>query len=168
MIRRTFLLLALPAALAGCEPPRSPTGGEDRCVVASLSDGDSLHCADGRRVRLLSIDAPEMAQTPYGEEARRRLDALLPRGTEARLERDVERSDRHGRVLAYVYTPEGEMVNLEMARSGYAVALVYPPNVRHEEAIRAAVEEARREERGLWASGGFACRPVDFRAGRCR
>jgi micrococcal nuclease len=167
--RRALACAALLAALlAGCREPSGDSHTAERCVVASLSDGDSLHCADGRRVRLLSIDAPEMAQAPYGEEARRRLDALLPAGTAARLELDVEPSDRFGRTLAYVYTPAGELVNLEMARSGHAVELVYPPNLRHADAIRAAVEEARDEGRGLWASGGFACRPVDFRAGRCR
>jgi micrococcal nuclease len=167
--RTGVLLLLLPALLGvGCRNSPGDSDPADRCVVASLSDGDSLHCADGRRVRLLSIDAPEMAQAPHGEEARRRLNALLPPGTTARLETDVEPTDRFGRTLAYVYTPAGELVNLEMARSGYVVELLYEPNLRHADAIRAAVEEARREGRGLWGSGGFACRPVDFRAGRCR
>jgi endonuclease YncB( thermonuclease family) len=30
------------------------------CLVASVTDGDTLRCADGTRVRLAGIDAPEM------------------------------------------------------------------------------------------------------------
>jgi len=30
------------------------------CLVASVTDGDTLRCADGTRVRIAGIDAPEM------------------------------------------------------------------------------------------------------------
>lgn len=73
--------------------------------------------------------------------------------------------DRFERVLAYAWLPGGRTVNEEMARSGYAVALVYPPNVRHADRIRAAVRQARR---GLWREGAFDCEPREWRAGRCR
>ena len=35
------------------------TDGGFSCVVASITDGDTLRCADGRRVRLSGIDARE-------------------------------------------------------------------------------------------------------------
>lgn len=31
------------------------------CAVVSVHDGDSLRCADGTRIRLYAIDAPELA-----------------------------------------------------------------------------------------------------------
>ncbi len=83
------------------------------------------------------------------------------------LETDVRERDQYGRILGYAYDQDGRMLNEEMARAGYAVALVYPPNVRHEERIRAAVTEAREHGRGLWAEDGFVCAPRDYRAGRC-
>ena len=71
------------------------------------------------------------------------------------------------RILGYVYLPDGKMANEEMARTGYATSLVYPPNVRYVERIRRAVEDARKAKRGLWATNFFDCSPRDYRAGRC-
>ncbi|CAA9337459.1 MAG: hypothetical protein AVDCRST_MAG68-3431 [uncultured Gemmatimonadetes bacterium] len=132
-----------------------------------MPDGDTLRCTDGTRVRLLSIDTPELAQKPHGASARDALRAVAGRGTRLTLETDVRERDRYGRILAYAYDSDGRMLNEEMARAGYAVALVYPPNVRHEARIRAAVAEARAQGRGLWATDGFVCAPRDYRAGRC-
>jgi micrococcal nuclease len=59
------------------------------------------------------------------------------------------------------------MAHEEMARQGYAVSLTYPPNVRHVERIRSAVEEAKQARRGLWSTSAFERNPRDFRARRC-
>jgi micrococcal nuclease len=168
---------AAPRAATGAPdttaPPR-PAGEARRqvpegapCVVRSVSDGDTLTCEDGTRVRLLLIDAPETAQAPYGTQARDALQRMLPTGSRVTLEHDVQPRDRYGRTLAYVWTAEGVMANLEMVRQGYAVSLTYPPNVRYVDEVRAAVEEARAARRALWATEAFECSPRDFRAGRC-
>ena len=60
----------------------------------------------------------------HREAARTKLATLLRVGTEATLGVDVQREDRYGRTLAYVYLPDGRMGNEEMARAGYEVALV--------------------------------------------
>lgn len=144
-------------------PPREP------CVVAAVSDGDSFRCRDQRRVRLLLLDAPEMDQVPFGARARDALRARLRRGDTAWLEYDVQREDRYGRTLAHAYTAArgGTHVNLAQARDGWAVAVVFPPNVRDVERIRAAVAEARAAKRGLWADGGFTCEPIAHKRGDC-
>lgn len=89
-------------------------------------------------------------------------------GSTPRLEMDVDPQDRYGRALAYAYTADGQMVNEELARQGYALTLTYPPNVRHVERIRSAVQEARSAGRGLHATRAFACTPKEYRAGKCR
>lgn len=137
------------------------------CTIQHVSDGDSVICANGERVRLLLIDTPERAQEPYGDRARQFLRQLIPPGTTVGLEADVQAKDRYGRTLAYLWLPDGTLVNEQIARAGYAVSLTYPPNVRRLERIRAAVEQARQAERGLWSTGAFECMPRDFRAGRC-
>lgn len=139
------------------------------CIVArdGIRDGDTLRCTNGERVRLLMIDAPELGQGESGEAAGDALRRLAPPGTRVRLETDVRARDRFNRILGYAWLPDGRMVNEEMARSGYAVALVYPPNVRHADRIRAAVQQARADRRGLWRVGAFDCEPRDWRAGRC-
>jgi endonuclease YncB( thermonuclease family) len=166
-----------PSASKGCAGPDgavttiAATQTEDAarsgvCVVAKVTDGDTVECGDGTDVRLLLIDTPELSQAPHGLAARAALLELLPIGTRARLELDVQERDRYGRVLAYLYHG-GRMVNEEMARRGYALALVYPPNVRYVERIRAAVEQARAARRGLWAQNAFECTPKEHRAERC-
>jgi len=84
-----------------------------------------------------------------------------------RLEFDVERRDRYGRLLAHLRRGDGVWVNHAMVRGGYAVVLVYPPNVRGVEVLREAAVAARDESAGLWAEGGFECEPREFRRGRC-
>jgi endonuclease YncB( thermonuclease family) len=152
-----------PEALAGPNP--ADTGF---CTVARVADGDTILCEEAAsRIRLLLIDAPEAGQGADGESARQVLERLLPPGIEARVELDEQPRDQYGRILAYLYTPGGLMVNEEMARRGYATLIVVRPNVRHQRRIGAAVDEARAARRGLWGRGGFECEPAAFRAGRC-
>lgn len=154
------------AAPAGETPPPALDGGT--CIVQRVTDGDTFACADGRRVRLLLIDAPELSQPPFGHRARLELAALLPLDSRVRLELDVQRQDRYGRTLAYVWLADGRMANAEMVRSGYALVSVYPPNVQHVERMRAAADSARADRRGLWNTSAFECTPAEHRAGRCR
>ena len=146
---------------------RPAPGDTMRCRVSRISDGDSMQCGSAGRIRLLLIDAPELAQGAAGAEARRALERILPVGTAVTVETDVRPRDTYKRLLAYVYLPNGRMANEEMARSGYATSLVYPPNVKYVERIRRAVADAQTAKRGLWASGFFDCSPRDYRAGRC-
>jgi micrococcal nuclease len=126
-----------------------------------------MRCRDGRRIRLLQIDAPERDQRPFGPEARNALARLAPPGTALGVELDRRATDRYGRTLAFLYLPDGRMVNEEMVRRGYAVPLVYAPNRRHEPRIRALADSAERARRGLHATGGFACPPQAHRQKRC-
>lgn len=142
--------------------------GVHRCAVERVHDGDTIICADGRRIRLLLIDTPELAQDPFGEMARDSAAVRAPRGAVLRLEFDVQRFDRYRRTLAYVYLPNGAMLNEQLLRIGFADVSVYPPNVKYVERFRAIKDSARAERRGLWGRNAFDCSPSDFRAGRCR
>lgn len=152
---------------ADAKPIIPPAMHAGTCVLARIVDGDTVACDDGRRIRLLLIDAPEMDQGPFGRVARRVLEELAPVGTRVMLERDVEAFDRYGRTLAYLHLADGRIVNEELLRAGVAVVSVYPPNVQHVDRFRRAVEEAREAGRGLWATEAFECLPADHRAGRC-
>jgi micrococcal nuclease len=165
---RACLISAWVVIAAACRSDSGEPPVESRCTVASITDGDTLRCVEGgERVRLLLIDAPEVAQAPWGALATDELRQVAPPGTVTTIETDVEPRDGFGRLLAYLYLPDRRMANEEMARRGFAVLLVYAPNGRHVERIRAAVEDARAARRGLWATPAFDCLPVDFRAGRC-
>ncbi len=138
----------------------------DQCAVALVVDGDTFRCRDGRRVRLIGIDAPERGQGEAGRLARLALLRYLPPGRMVRLERDVQATDRYGRTLAFAWTG-GTLVNQAMVREGWAVLYTVPPDVKYAERLLQAQKEARAGRAGLWASGGFDCLPRDYRRDRC-
>jgi len=146
-----------------------PVEGDGRfaCVVSRVVDGDSLDCEDGRRLRLLLIDSPELDQDPFGQSARRAMDLLAPVGTQLTLAYDVEPKDDYGRELVYVGLEDGRSVNEEMLRRGFAVVIVFPPNVREVDRFRLISDSARVGRLGLWAVDGFACLPALHRRGQC-
>ena len=139
------------------------------CTVSFVMDGDSLQCSEnGTRVRLLLIDSPERGQTEFHDSARDFLARLLPRGSKAMLEIDVEPQDRFGRILAYVWLPDGRMANEEMVRAGLALAFPYKGvNVRHLSRINAAQLHAEKERAGFWQKGEITCTPQQFRHKKC-
>ena len=128
-----------------------------------MVDGDTFWVEDGSpkglKVRMIGIDAPETRKSQnkevgyYGTEAKAYLEGRL-RGQKVCLEYDVDRRDRYGRELTYVYLPDGTFVNAELIRGGYAVLLTIAPNVRHAEEFARLQAEARVERRGVWGEGG--------------
>lgn len=146
------------------QAPVSATAGAP-CTILKLADGDSFTCTDGRKVRLLLMDTPELHQTPWGLMAKRQLERLAPLGSTVRLELDANPTDRYGRTLAYAWT-DSVMINEWMVANGWAVVLAYE-NTRHLEQLQRAERAAQAGKRGFWQAWAFRCRPVDYRAHRC-
>ncbi len=71
-------------------------------------------------------------------------------GKDLGLQFDVQRHDRYGRTLAYVWLTDGRLFNLLILREGYAQVLTIPPNVRYANLFVACQREARENRRGLW------------------
>jgi micrococcal nuclease len=122
-------------------------------VVASVYDGDTLSLRDGRRVRLLQIDTPELGSGEcYSRAARTALVALAPPGKKAVLEADpaLDRIDRYGRLLRYVKR-NGVNVNLELARRGAAAPYFYRGDRgRYAGSLMRVAQSAKAAKRGLW------------------
>ena len=82
----------------------SPAAAEK---VVRVIDGDTVELSSGVTIRYIGVDSPET--TVQGEVerllARQALayNALLVQDKEVRLEYDLERTDRYGRTLAYLY-----------------------------------------------------------------
>jgi micrococcal nuclease len=146
--------------------PTTPHRETSSCTVTRIVDGDTVECAPAGRIRLIGMDTPELSQPPFGRRASAALAALIPVGSAVRLEQDVGARDRNGRLLAYIWVGN-TMVNWRMVRDGWAVLLTYQPNVQYVNSLTDAQRRAREEGRGLWATGGFDCRPIDRRGNRC-
>ncbi len=149
------LLVSSLAGLAlayGCGT--QPAGPPQQAEVVRVVDGDTLDLAGGFRVRVLGIDAPEMAKQGQPADflaykAREALKAMTLNRT-VRLEYDRLRYDRYGRLLAYLFLPDGTMVNAEMVRQGLARVYFFAPNVRYREVLLAAQRQALDPPRGIW------------------
>ncbi len=130
-----------------------PAGGAgELAVVDRVGDGDSLRLADGREVRLLQIDAPELHGDCYGEAALVALRRRTPPGTRIRLAADprLDRRDTYGRLLRYVFVGPHNVV-VELVRSGAASPYFFRKRRgRYAAALLDAVAEARAARRGFW------------------
>lgn len=169
-------LLTLAAVAAPAVPtPAAPVAVFARASSAGQSlearvlenyDGDTLtiRLDDGKveKVRLLGVDTAEIAQGEWGARARD-FTRSLTANKRIKVVFDVEQRDRYGRLLGYVYLPDGTFVNLELVRQGYAMVLTYPPNVAHTDAFVAAQKEARQKGLNIWSANGLKQSPRDFR-----
>lgn len=138
------------------ETEASPPADALPMTVSHVHDGDTLFLipADGPRqkVRLIGIDTPELqpAEDCYAIAARDYLRRLVPDGSVVTVSADVEPLDRYGRSLYYLWTADGEFVNLKLVEGGYGTALRIEPNIAHWNELVAAEDSARSAAAGLW------------------
>ncbi|MBA3070962.1 MAG: hypothetical protein FP829_02125 [Nitrospirae bacterium] len=96
-------------------------GDQGYVRVIKAHDGDTVSVIlNGRKekVRLIGIDSPEIKQRPWGTKARKHLEKMLiASNRKVTLEFDVERRDKHGRLLCYVYSTDKNMINLQDAET---------------------------------------------------
>ena len=158
-----FLILLLLSA---------PSHSQDKFYrVKRVVDGDTLLLTNGKRVRLIGVDTPEVHESKklyrdaertgrdiktikaLGRKASAFTKSLVDR-KEIRLEYDqanahIGHRDKYGRILAYVYLKDGTLVNAEIIRQGYGFAYTRFPFGYMEE-FRRYEREARQNGRGLW------------------
>lgn len=172
-----IVLLALVAYLVITQLPTSapPPGAEKNAPasvaltrpadatlshVAYVHDGDTLYLQpdgttsrdDQMTVRVIGVDTPELRPSVecFAIEARDYLRALLPVGADVWVAADVEPVDHYGRSLYYLWTADGDFVNLDLVANGYATALRVQPNEEFWPEFRDAETAARAEKLGQW------------------
>jgi micrococcal nuclease len=139
-------------------------------IVVRVVDGDTIRAVAGPassiedggsiRVRLLNIDAPELARDGASaecgaDEAVRFLEGLLGPGDLVWAAADVEDRDVYDRPLRALWTVDGVFVNERLVEQGWAVAVLFAPNDRFHAPMAAAERRARAAGVGIW---GAACR----------
>jgi endonuclease YncB( thermonuclease family) len=131
--------------------------------VLDIHDGDTMKLDCGWdeakpqiiTVRLYCIDAPELAQEPWGKLARDHLRSITGHAVAIK---PVE-WDRHGRLVAVVHSKGGEL-NLRMVADGFAP--VYPKYCRNQR-YYAAETESRARGSGVWSVSGAHQTPWAWR-----
>ena len=128
-------------------------------LVTQVVDGDTFRLVTGETVRLIGIDAPETEYSykdqrekrerslDYYERARRATQFLkeLVEGKRVRLEFDLEKRDKYGRLLAYVYLPDGTFVNAEILKEGHARPMNIEPNVQYADLFQHLYQQAKEK-----------------------
>lgn len=131
----------------------TPTVIRESVVITYVLDGDTIEIVDGRKVRLIGIDTPELntdtgSSQCFATEAAKITKQLLENQT-VELEKDKEDTDKYGRLLRYVYS-DGVFINEFLLRQGYGRTMSIPPNTKYIEEFKEAENEAKNNKRGLW------------------
>lgn len=148
------LWLAIPALAApDCPADRI----DDRVRVRQIADGDTLILDDGRHLRLIGVNTPEMGRDGEPDEpgaiaARDQLRRLLfINGNQVALRFDRERHDRYGRTLAHLFLRDGRNVSALLIASGAGFPITIPPNDWQADCYHRLGEAARTAGLGVWS-----------------
>jgi len=156
-------------ALAFCPAP----GKLPSAKVQRVVDGDTLRLVDGRNVRLIGLNSPEMGRQgrsaePFAEAARKRLQALIAASDgRVSLQYGQQAKDHYGRTLAHAYDSRGRNLEAQLLAEGLGYLVAVAPNLALVQCQKAAERSARQARAGLWqrspvqtpkqlSSGGFA------------
>ena len=128
---------------------------DEQVTVEKVFDGDTVSLTDGRHLRFIAINTPEMARNtrppqPLAETAKHRLEALLAGDKTLRLRYDEERRDRHGRLLAHPFLHDGRNLSQQLLQAGLGFQVTVPPNLLLLTCYQRAERDARRQQRGVW------------------
>lgn len=151
----TGLLSALPSFSMACISLDSVSGaGNQTYRVEHIFDGDTLQLADGRKVRLIAVNTPELGRDGEPDQAFAR-QAL--RATEEFIGSDpvylrmgVQAQDRYGRTLAHVFNRRGESLAEYLIAKGLAFHVAIEPNSQGAECFSGREAQARKAALGLW------------------
>ena len=109
-------------------------------------DGDTLYSASSEKIRLYGIDTPEIGER-CASEATHELRRVVLGGF--LVEEGPRRVGPYGRSLYYLYTPDGESIDLHMVANGFAHA--FTRDGQHKDVLVEAERLAREHRVGcLW------------------
>ncbi len=161
-----MLVIALGASLVG--NILFVVNSFERSRVVGVPDGDSLQLKDGRRVRLLGVDAPERGRC-MADEARAKL-VDLAQGRHVRLKNVV--TDSYGRMLATVIVEDwpawigymqkrfDPLLQRVLISSGLA-RNKSSSGSQYNQVLHDAQEVARAGKLGIWSDACRSQTPLD-------
>jgi len=157
----TLIFLLIPVLIS------SISLAEDYYIVKRVVDGDTLLLKNGKYVRLIGVDTPEVhiSKKLYRDAERSQKDiktirelgkrasdfvkSLVKPGDRIKLEYDWQKIDKYDRILAYVYLEDGTFLNAEIIKQGYGNTYTRFP-FKYMDEFREYEREARENKRGLW------------------
>jgi endonuclease YncB( thermonuclease family) len=147
----SFLCIHQAAAGAAC----STEHFDEVLQLRYIHDGDTVHLKDGKKIRLIGINTPELAREnksaePFADEARNALAALFDKDKSIALVYGKDKKDRYGRILAHAFTVDGKNIQALLLSQGYARAITIPPNTEFSSCYLEMERLARCNKKGIW------------------
>lgn len=168
-----FFILDEKTAFAVNEKNRDNYLRNKKFRVTEVHDGDTVSIRISgplglpvrtERIRLIGVDAPELKQEPWGRISKRFLKRIISQSDWiVFVEFDIEQRDKYGRLLAYLWTKKGEMINEMMVLNGYAILYTIPPNVKYVDRLVSAQRHAQMKKLGIWGKKGLRETPQQWR-----
>lgn len=159
-----LLVIYSGVASANCSLP----GGEWQELVY-VYDGDTLKLKDGRKVRVLGVNTPELERKhewgyrpaePLAAEAKRAAQGFFAGSKRIRLVYDKQAKDRYKRTLAYVFDERGGSLESYLLRRGLAFHIAIPPNIALAECLAEVEVAARQQKLGVWSDENWPHLPA--------
>jgi endonuclease YncB( thermonuclease family) len=142
----------LSGAQAFCPVP----SGLTQVAVQRVVDGDTLRLSDGRSVRMIGLNTPELGKQgrsdePFAVAARKRLESLVAASNgRVGVLAGKESRDHYGRTLAHLYGADGANLEAQMLAEGLGFQVAVAPNVDLVACQQAAERSARQAGLGVW------------------
>lgn len=138
-------------------------GDAETVALKQVYDGDTIELTDGRKIRVLGINTPEVAHRgealePLAIEARTATQVFLSKTPLLKIKLGSQKQDQFKRWLAFVYTQEGENLSAYLLRQGLAAQVIIPPNVDDVVCLHQQEEQARLGALGIWHHPYFESR----------
>ncbi len=166
-----FLILIFAASVYSADTNINPPG-ENIFTVWRVYNADLLRLAEDEKLVLAGIDSPEyfLNRKQYKDAGRTRIDLKkmrwagkqahkftknLVQGKRITVENADPARDSRKRLVGYAYLQDGTFVNAELVKAGYARVADRPGQGEHHAELLNFQEEARKNNRGLWAYGIF-------------
>lgn len=162
-----FLLLISSQALSSSNSsPNNETCSsghyDETAIVSSIHDGDTVRLKDGRKIRLIGINTPELARDDmpaqaFAIEARNRLSQQLRQhNNTVQLVFGKEHKDRYKRTLAHLFLPDGHNLQADLLAQGLATANTHPPNDTFSDCYHRIEKNARCQSAGIWSQQAYS------------
>jgi micrococcal nuclease len=168
---RRLLILACVFLLVSCQATNQPTVNQVQVKVARVVSGQSLEVLGMAeqpnlisQVRFIGIDAPDIRQRPWGDQAKQALTQMIGGAEQiVTLEFDLETKDTIGRALAYVWKDK-VLLNEALVKQGYALFVGRSPNHKYDQRLERAQQWARLMGLGIWQpKKPMRLTPAEFR-----
>ncbi|TWI74334.1 micrococcal nuclease [Desulfobotulus alkaliphilus] len=124
----------------------------ERVEIGFIPDGDTVRLRDGRWIRLMGIDAPEMSHGNQkgscgGDMARKALLNLIGKKP---VYLKTTGKDRHGRILGKIYLENGLCINTELIRLGMAWVYIHGKPDEDQKKWMDLQKTAIFQKKGIW------------------